>query len=375
MNHELAKSAMIEIDASFGEGGGQVLRSALALSVITGKAMRLTAIRARRPQPGLKPQHLKAVEAAAQIGAARVEGATPGSQTLCFEPTGLAGGDYAFDIGTAGSVSLLLQTVYLPLSFADGPSRLSLSGGTHVPWSPCYHYLQWQWLPYLNQAGYRVECSLERAGFYPRGGGLLHTTISPIRTPSALNLTERGRLLHIRGLSAVGRLDRSIAERQRKQAVDRLRELDVPLEIEVAEVPAASPGTFIVLQAEFEGGRCCAFALGAPHKPAEQVADEAVHELRADIAAGGAIDAWLADQLLLPLALVPARSEFTVCRVSLHLRTNAELLAYFLPASIDIQGETGQPGRVQMQGIAVPGPIQSAAALPAAGQRPNADRS
>lgn len=348
---------MIEIDASFGEGGGQVLRSALALSVITGASMRLTNIRARRPQPGLKPQHLKAVEAAALISAARVEGATPGSQTLCFEPEGLAGGDYAFDIGTAGSTSLLLQTVYLPLSLAEGPSRLQLVGGTHVPWSPCFHYLQWQWLPYLREAGYQMECSLERAGFYPRGGGVLHATISPARTLAALRITERGRLLHIRGLSAVGRLDRSIAERQRKQAVERLRELEVPLEIEVAEVPAASPGTFIVLQAEFEGGRCCAFALGAPHKPAERVADEAVDELRADIAAGGAIDGWLADQLLLPLALVPGRSEFTVCSISRHLRTNAELLGYFLPATIEIDGETGQPGRVRLQGTAAPGTL------------------
>ena len=345
---------MIEIDASFGEGGGQILRSALALSVITTEAMRLTHIRARRPQPGMKPQHLKAVEAAAQISAARVEGATPGSQTLVFEPTGLHGGKYAFDIGTAGAVSLLLQTVYLPLSFADGPSRLTLVGGTHVPWSPCYHYLHWQWLPYLAAAGYHLDCSLERAGFYPRGGGLLHVNIVPSRHLTPLQISERGRLLRIRGLSGVGRLDLSIAERQRRQAFDRLRELEVPLEIEVAQVPAASPGTFIVLQAEFEGGRCCAFALGARHKLAERVADEAVDELGADIKAGGAIDAWLADQLLLPLAFVSGRSELSVCRISRHLRTNAELLGYFLPVAVEIDGETDQPGRVRLRGIGAP---------------------
>jgi RNA 3'-terminal phosphate cyclase (ATP) len=343
---------MLEIDASFGEGGGQILRSALSLSVITGEAMRLTNIRARRPQPGLKPQHLKAVEAAAQISAAHVEGATLGSQTLSFAPEGLQGGKYAFDIGTAGSVSLLLQTVYLPLSLAAGPSRLTLTGGTHVPWSPCYHYLQWQWLPYLAEAGYHLECSLERAGFYPRGGGLLHVNIVPSRHFSPLRISERGRLLRIRGLSGVGRLDISIAERQRKQALERLRELAVPVEIEVTEVPAASPGTFIVLQAEFEGGRCCAFALGARHKLAEKVADEAVDELRADIHAGGAIDAWLADQLLLPLAFVPERSALSVCRISQHLRTNAELLSYFLPVSVEIEGETNQPGMVRLQGVA-----------------------
>ena len=343
---------MIEIDASFGEGGGQILRSALALSVITGKAMRLTRIRANRPQPGLKPQHLKAVEAAALISTARVEGATLDSQTLRFGPGGLRSGKYDFDIGTAGSVSLLLQTLCLPLSFADAPSGLTLTGGTHVPWSPCFHYLQWQWLPYLAEAGYHVACSLERAGFFPRGGGVLHATVTPSRPRTPLRITRRGRLLRIRGLSAVGRLDRTIAERQRRQALDRLHDLLVPLEIEVIEVNAVSPGTFIVLLAEFEGGRCCACALGARHKRAEKVADEAVDELRADIASGGAIDAWLADQLLLPLAFVPAQSELSVCRISQHLRSNAELLGYFLPVSVEIDGELGEPGIVRIQGVA-----------------------
>ena len=349
-------AGMLEFDASFGEGGGQILRSALALSVITGQAMRLTNVRARRPQPGLKPQHLKAVEAAARISDARIEGAALGSQTLVFEPQGLHAGKYTFDIGTAGSVSLLLQTLYLPLSFAAGPSGLTLVGGTHVPWSPCFHYLQWQWLPYLAEAGYHVECSLERAGFYPRGGGLLQVNVTPSRHLSPLRLTERGRILRIRGVSGVGRLDRSIAERQRTQALARLHGLGVTPEIEVVEVPAASPGTFIVLQAEFEGGRCCAFALGERHKPAEKVADEAVDELLADIEAGGAIDAWLADQLLLPLAFVPRQSALSVCRVSQHLRTNAALLGYFLPVAVEIEGETGAPGMVRLTGTKPPGP-------------------
>ncbi|MDZ7596397.1 MAG: RNA 3'-terminal phosphate cyclase [Thiobacillus sp.] len=145
-----------------------------------------------------------------------------------------------------------------------------------------------------------------------------------------------------------------MAERQRSQAVERLRELAVPPEIEVVEVPAASPGTFIVLQAEFEGGRCCAFALGARHKLAEKVADEAVDELRADIHSGGAIDAWLADQLLLPLAFVPGESVLSVCRISRHLRTNAVLLGYFLPVSVAIEGETDQPGIVRLRGVSTP---------------------
>ena len=343
---------MIEIDASFGEGGGQILRSALSLSLITGKSMRLTHIRAGRPQPGLKPQHLKAVEAAAEIGSASVEGASQGSQTLRFEPTGLKSGRYVFDIKTAGSVSLLLQAIALPLSFAEGPSRLTLIGGTHVPWSPCYHYLQWQWLPALSEAGYSIDCRLERAGFYPRGGGVVHADITPRRKHAPLHLTRRGKLVRIRGLSAVGCLDLSIAERQRQQVIERLRGLSVPLAIELAEVPSASPGTFVVLLAEFEHGRCCACSLGARHKRAEKVADEAVDELLADIDSGGAIDAWLADQLLLPLALASGESVLSVSRISLHLRTNAELLRYFLPVAVDIDGETDQPGTVRLKGVA-----------------------
>lgn len=342
---------MIEIDASFGEGGGQILRSALALSVITGRPMRLTRIRARRRQPGLRPQHLAAVEAAARIGAARVQGASPGSQTLVFEPGLLCGGEYAFDIGTAGSACLLLQTLALPLAFADTPSQLSLGGGTHVPWSPCFHYLAWQWLPCLRQVGYAVDCSLVRAGFYPGGGGRLQAAVAPAGGLVPLRLAERGRLLGIHGVSAVGRLDRSIAERQRARALELLRGLNVPLEIAVEEVDAASPGTFLVLQARFEGGQLGASALGAPHKRAETVADEAVAALSAELAAGGAIDGWLADQLLLPLVFAQGVSELTVGRASLHLHSNAELIRRFLPVELAIEETTGQPARVRVAGL------------------------
>jgi RNA 3'-terminal phosphate cyclase (ATP) len=238
----------------------------------------------------------------------------------------------------------------MPLSFAAAASRLTLTGGTHVPWSPCYHYLAWQWLPYLTRISYRVDCSLERAGFYPPGGGILHANINPVGQLSALRLAERGRLLSIRGLSAVGRLPLSIAERQRTQAIGKLRELGVPLEIELAELPSASPGTLIVLQAEFEHSRCCAFALGERHKLAEKVADEAVEELRADIGSGGAIDPWLADQLLLPLAFAPGESVLSVCRISRHLLTNAELLGYFLPVHVEMEGELDRPGLVRLSG-------------------------
>jgi len=210
------------IDGSIGEGGGQVLRSSLTLSVITGKSFALENIRSRRRKPGLMAQHLKAVEAAAQVGRARVEGAQLGSLHLLFEPTELCSGDFRFDIGTAGSTSLVLQTILPALSLASTTSTLRLIGGTHVPWSPCFHFLKMHWLRYMREIGFDIELQLDRAGFYPQGGGNVLATVRPASHLRPLRLTERGALKGIRGMSAVANLSESIAERQRSQALKRL---------------------------------------------------------------------------------------------------------------------------------------------------------
>ena len=179
---------MLEIDGAFGEGGGQILRTALSLSLITGQAFRITNIRANRPRPGLRPQHLQAVEACARISTARVEGAAPGSRELAFAPGTIIPGEYKFDIGTAGSVALLFQTLLLPLSLAGKTSTLSLVGGTHVPWSPCYHYLEMPWLELMRRIGFKCSLELARAGYYPRGGGELRADIRPASELIGLNL-------------------------------------------------------------------------------------------------------------------------------------------------------------------------------------------
>lgn len=340
---------MIEIDGSQGEGGGQILRSALALSMITGVSLRLYNIRARRPKPGLKPQHLKAVEAATAISGANVEGARLDSQTLIFQPHAVKPGSYVFDIGTAGATSLVLQTVFLPLSLAAESSELTIIGGTHVPWSPCYHYLEWHWLHYLKQAGYHAELSLQQPGFYPRGGGRIHAAIHPSPSRRPLNLTERGQLNCIRGLSAVANLDISIAERQRNRARQRLQQHCSEIEIAIASFPAYSRGTFLLLLAEFEKSGCCYYALGAPGKAAEAVADEAVAELEAFIATDGAIDEHLADQLILPLAFAPGISRLRTAKITRHLVTNATVIRYFLPVEIDIAGDIGGAGLISLR--------------------------
>src|SRR4030067_776268 len=168
---------MVKIDGSIGEGGWQVLRSALTLPMITGSAMIIKDIRARRPQPGLMHQHLKAVDAAAAVSRAHVEGAHRGSTTLKFEPGQLRSGRYRFDIGTAGSTSLVLQTIFLPLSKAGSASTVIITGGTHIPWAPCYHFLACHWLDWMKKIGYSAEISLDQAGYYPQGGGRISATI------------------------------------------------------------------------------------------------------------------------------------------------------------------------------------------------------
>ena len=365
---------MIEIDGSLGEGGGQLLRSSLTLAAITGTPFRMTRIRARRRPPGLKPQHRKAVEAMAAICEARVEGAGLGSQELFFEPGAIAAGDLSFDIGTAGATSLVLQTIFLPLSLACAPSRVELRGGTHVPWSPCFHYLKLQWLPCLQRVGFDADFEMARAGFHPAGGGIVRTAIRPVHSLRPIRLLERGPLRAIRGISAVARLDPRIAERQRDQAIRRLAGRAPAISIEVANLPSRSPGTLLLLRAEFEGSAACFFALGERGKPAERVADEAVDELLGFLSTPGAIDPYLADQLVLPLVLAPGESALALSRVTSHLATNAEIVRRFLPVRIEIDAPVGEAGVVRIEGGGIPHAEFAArgrrTALPAHGSEP-----
>lgn len=339
---------MIEIDGAKGEGGGQILRSALTLSLLTHKPFRLVNVRAKRSKPGLRPQHLQAVHAAARLGNAKVAGATLGSLTLQFDPGQIRPGDYTFDIGTAGATTLVLQTVYLPLVVTDAPSVVTIKGGTHVPMSPCFHYLDLHWRRFLEKAGVNLTLVMKRAGFYPPGGGIIQATIHPAPAIKPLQLTERGRLLRIQGLSAVANLGNRVAERQRDQALKRLAGYGERCDIAIEQLSASSKGTVLLLLADFEHTQACFFALGALGKPAEQVADEAVEALFAFLHTDGAIEPFLTDQLLLPLALAKGESVLTISRVTRHLVTNADVIRSFIRVELDIQGELGKSGRVRI---------------------------
>lgn len=344
---------LVKINGSVGEGGGQVLRTSLALSVITGIPFTITNIRSRRARPGLLAQHLKAVEAAAAISTARVDGARIGSQCLTFEPTAIIPGDFTFDIGTAGSTSLVLQTLLPALGFARATSTICVVGGTHVPLSPSFDFLALHWAPYMRRIGFDLDLELRAAGFYPRGGGRVQARIAPIKALSRLQLAERGALKKIRGISAVANLNLSIAERQKAQALKRISNLSDDIEIEIRQLPSPSRGTFLLLLAAFEHSQCCFCGLGARGKRAERVADEAVDELMDFLATDGTVDHYLADQILLPLALSPSVSEIRTSRVTQHLVTNAAIVKMFLPATIEIDQDVGHPGLVHINGTAV----------------------
>lgn len=340
---------MIEIDGSLGEGGGQVLRTSLALSIITHQPFNITHIRARRAKPGLMAQHLKSVEAAATISNASVEGARLNSQELEFHPETVGPGRYHFSIGTAGSTSLVMQTIFIPLALSGGTSHVTISGGTHVPHSPCFHYLDLQWMVYLRRIGYEGQLNMEQAGFYPQGGGKVIATIHPAGELNPLELTQRGSLTKLSGISAVANLNPDIARRQKHRALQRLEPAYPSVKIKTQELMSFTKGTCLLILGEFEENSCCYFSLGERGKPAERVADEAVDAFEAYIKTNAAIDQYLADQLLLPLAFTRGESRLHTSQVTSHLITNAEIIRKFTQTKITIEGNLGEPGWVTIQ--------------------------
>lgn len=344
---------MIEIDGAYGEGGGQIIRSSLTLSMCTGLPFRITNIRKGREKGGLRPQHLQAVKSSAEISGAAVKGDELGSDQLEFVPKSIKHGEYRWDIGTAGSTSLVLQTLLYPLHLAGVTSRIDITGGTHVRWSPPYHYLQWIWLPLIRELGYQASIKMLKAGYYPQGGGRVQLTVEPSRTSlQPMDLTERGVLESVKGVSVVSNLPSHIAERQRDQAISELEDLPCPVEVGIQRPDSPGKGTAVILQAIFASSVGCYFSLGALGKPAERVAEEAARGLRGFIQGKGALDKYMADQILLPLGLIHGESRYTTEEITNHLLTNRYIIQQFVEVSIEIEGKEGEPGMVRVQGRA-----------------------
>jgi len=341
---------MIEIDGSFGEAGGQILRTALSLSCLLNKPFRIINIRKNRGKPGLMPQHLMAVRASTEISAAKVKGDTAGSVELVFEPSKIRPGNYFFDIGTAGSTSLLLQAILPPLVFSHSKSSVILRGGTHVPFSPPYEYISEIFIPALEKLGIRLECRIKRYGFYPKGGGEVHVQIMPANSVRGVELDERGKNLSVRGISAVANLPPGIAERQKKAALALLLASGVEGEIEVLRVPSFGKGTFIFLEVQAGSCRAGFSSLGAIGKKAEAVGEEAASEFIEYSSTSACLDPHLADQILLYLAVAEGRTSFTTSRITRHLLTNIKIVEDFLGPACSVDGGIGEKGLVSIKG-------------------------
>jgi RNA 3'-terminal phosphate cyclase (ATP) len=339
----------IEIDGAQGEGGGQMLRTSLTLSLLTGKRFRMKHVRANRPKPGLQPQHLMCLRAAAQIGQAKVYGDVKGSSTFTFEPGEIVAGKYHFAIGTAGSTSLVLQTIALPLALrGKDSSEVVITGGTHVKASPCYHFLEATWRAYLELFGINLQLKMRRPGFYPRGGGVLEARITPAETVQAWTTKDNQSPLQVTGFSAVAGLPESIAERQQRRALTRLRQarLDSNLELTTWE---GGPGTVLALILHGPPVPTLFFGLGERGKPAERVADEAVDALLAHVEADPtAVDSHSADQIILALALASGPSSFRASSVTQHLLTNVAVIREFVEREMAVDGELEQAGRIRI---------------------------
>lgn len=348
----------VAIDGAHGEGGGQVLRTALSLAAATGRAVQVERIRAGRRKPGLQPQHLTAVRAAAQVCAAEVEGDKLDSQTLRFAPQSPPrAGSYTFDVaqvakgGSAGAVSLVLQTVLVPLAMAEGPSQLTLRGGTHVAWSPPFDYVKRVYLPTLARMGIGAKAQIDKWGWYPLGGGQVQATVSgaPRRAEgvawTGLDLSRRGELLRVRGVSVSSNLPKHIRTRQEGAALHALRSNGVNARIDVLDAPSKGQGTAVFLWAECENGVAGFGSLGELGKPAERVAEEASDALLAFLGSGAALDRHLADQMVLPMALAATPSQFGTEEVTQHLLTVAWVVNEFFPGRVRVEGVEGEPGR------------------------------
>jgi RNA 3'-phosphate cyclase len=335
---------MLEIDASYGEGGGQLLRTAVALAAITGTPVQLHHIRAGRARPGLAPQHLAAVRAVAQVCGAQLEPLELGAQELCFVPAALRAGTYEFDIGTAGSITLLLQALLPVLLRAPGPSEVVLRGGTDVRAAPPLDYFAHVLLRLLRPIGVQVQLQELRRGYFPRGGGLvrLHVTPEPLR---ALRLDSAGALTAVYGAAHVANLPAHIAERMRGAAQQHLAARGIPLHIEtrvLGSTQAAGMGGALVLWAQTAHSTLGAARVAERGLRAEDIGTSVATELLADLDSGATVDVHAADQLLIYTALAEGESHYRTRELSRHAQTAIWLIEHFLPQRFrtEVRGRT-----------------------------------
>lgn len=331
---------LVRIDGGYGEGGGSIFRYALALSAVSLKPVEVYNIRAKRSNPGLRPQHLSAARILADLTSATVEGLRVGSTRVRFVPRERRGGRYRLDIGTAGSVSLVIQALLPAALFADSTVQVELMGGTDVPMAPPIDYMKHVFARNLSLMGANIEIEVERRGYYPRGGGKVKLTVHPANPLPPLKVIERGDVKRIGGVAHAVKLPRHVAERIRAAAIGRLREagLDADVELDWSPDSRSGPGAGITLWAECEVGVVLGGdSLGKRGKPSEVVGREAAERLVRELRVGAAFDRHTGDMIVPYLALASGESEITVTEYTSHAETNVWLAKTMLGAEFDVQ--------------------------------------
>ena len=331
-----------DIDGSQGEGGGQILRNALSLSLVCGRPIRIEHIRDNRSKPGLRYQHLTAAEAAAVVSGGELSGAEIGSRTLEFTPGELRPGSYRFDVGTAGSAVLVLQTLLPPMVCIGEASELIVEGGTHARGAPLFEFLNRTYVPQLNRMGADVEVCLLKGGFYPRGGGRIRADIrGGCEQLQSLELVDRGRIKRIAATAILAHLPDHIAERELATFETELADAPVEVATRILEMPAASsPGNVLAVEVESEALTEVFTEVGQKGLPAETVAERCAERIREYLAAGAPVGPHLADQLLLPMAMAGS-GRIRISRTTMHTDTQIGLIPEFLPVEFELRPENG----------------------------------
>ncbi len=338
---------MIEIDGSYGEGGGAILRITTALSALTSQPVHITNIRSGRPKPGLMPQHLNAVKVVAMLTNATVQGLELGSTELFFNPGAMSGGDFNLDIGTAGSITLILQAFMIPAAFADGPSTIKVTGGTDVRWSPSIDYLEHVSLPILKLMGYSVKMNLIQRGHYPLGGGIIKLQIDPVKRLKPVKLMDL-QFDTIMGVSHSVKLPEHVAIRQARSAEKILEKAGYKTEIEIQQSNnARDPGSGIFLwtngKTPVSGG-----SIGKPGKKAEIVGTLAAEEILDQIKNGSAIDKYMGDQII-PYMAIAGNSTVKISELTEHTLTNIHITEFFIDKKFEVDGILGQSAVISVK--------------------------
>lgn len=340
------------------EGGGQILRTTVALAALLEKDVKVTRIRAKRRNPGLQAQHITAVKAVAAISNAETEGLQLRSDELVFRPRGHATGQFRFDVGTAGSIPLILQAAMPSAAFAQNPITLELTGGTDVPWSPTIDYVRLVELPVLAQLGYKAALTVHRRGHYPKGGGLVTMTIDPPKFLNAFQMIDRGSPQGVNGISHCVKLPSHVAQRQAAAAKQKLenegiQEVNIAIETySPNQDPHAAPGSGIALAAKFANGQVLgADGIGERGKPAERVGEEAANNLLAELHSNASVDRHMGDILIPYMAVAEGCSEIHLSKITTHTITNIKVAEILSGVKFNVQGELNQAGTISVEGL------------------------